>query len=184
MGSHEVDAFGDLFKGRLTSKGDVVAKKEVHGCRHGQYWGLTRHFDFGCDNGDVRIKNMVHSGEGCGVPGYVWANRVPRNIHFWTYSHAYVFSSLCQETQDINVSHHVSCVFWHGKRAHPSFGPPPLGLHRSTPTFSSPHYFWVLSTHPLGPTFGAPPFWSSPFNTIQFLDQIDFGRKCHGMKMF
>ena len=79
MGSHEVDALGDLFNGRLTSKGDVIAKEEIHGSRHGQYWGLTRHFNFGYDNGDVdRIKNMVHSGEGCKVPGYVCA---------WEHSH-------------------------------------------------------------------------------------------------
>ena len=111
MGSHEVDALGDLFKGRLTSKGDVIAKEEIHDSRHGQYWGLTRHFNFGYDNGVVdRIENMVHSGEGCRVPGYVWVNRVPGNIHLWTYSHAYLFSSLCQETQDINVSHHADHV--------------------------------------------------------------------------
>ena len=102
MGSHEVDALGDLFKGRLTSKGDVIAKEEVHGSRHGQYWGLTRHFNFGYDIGDVdRIKNMVHSGEGCRVPGYVWVNHVPANIHLWTYSHA-------------RLSPRGSCVFWHG----------------------------------------------------------------------
>ena len=53
---------------------------------------------------------MVHSGERRRVPGYVWVNRVPGNIHLWTYSHAYVFSSLCQGTQDINVSHHVDHV--------------------------------------------------------------------------
>ena len=107
MGSHEVDALGDLLKGRL----DVIAKEELHGSRHGQCWGLTRHFNFGHDNGDVdRIKNMVHSGEGCRVPGYVWVNRVPGNIHLWTYSHAYQFSSLCQETQGINVSHRVEHV--------------------------------------------------------------------------
>ena len=100
-----------MFKGRLTSKGDVIAKEEIHGSRHGQYWGFTRHFNFGYDNGDVyRIKNMVHSGEGCRVPGYVWVNRVPGNIRLWTYSHAYLFCSLCQETQDINVSHHVDHV--------------------------------------------------------------------------
>ena len=77
----------------------------------GSIGGLTRHFNFGYDNGDVdRIKNMVHSGEGCRVPGFVWVNRVPGNIHLWTYSHAYLFSSLCQETPDINVSHHVDHV--------------------------------------------------------------------------
>ena len=111
MGSHEMDTLGDLFKGRLNSKDDVIAKEEMHGSRHGQYWGLTRHFNFGYDIGDVyRIKNMVHSGEDCKVPGYVWVNRVPGNIHFWTYSHAYLFCSLCRETQGIIVSHHVDHV--------------------------------------------------------------------------
>ena len=80
-GSHEVNGLENLFKGRLTSKGDVIAKEETQGSRHGQYWGLTRHFNFGYDNGDVyRIKNMVHSGEGCRMPGYVWVNRVPGSI--------------------------------------------------------------------------------------------------------
>ena len=82
MGSHEVDGLGNLLNGRLTSKGDVIAKEETHGSRHGQYWG----------------------------PGYVWVNRVPGSIRHWTYSHAYLFCSLCQETQDINVSHHVDHV--------------------------------------------------------------------------
>ena len=43
------------------------------------------------------------------APGQV-VNRVPGNLHLWTYSHAYLFSSSCQETQDINVSHHVDHV--------------------------------------------------------------------------
>ena len=132
MGSHEVDALGDLLKRRFTSKGDIIAKEEIHGNRHGQYWGLTRHFNFGYDNGDVdRIKNMVHSGEGC-RPGYGWVNRVPGNIHLWTYSHAYLFSSLCQETQDINVSPCGSCVFWHGHCHH--FGEGALCQHRDRVT--------------------------------------------------
>lgn len=108
MGSHEVDAHGDLFKERLTSKGDVIAREEIQGSRHGQYSGLTRHFSFGYDNGDVdRIKNMVNSGEGCRVAGYVRVNRVPGNIHLSTYSHSYLFSSLYQEAQNINISHYV-----------------------------------------------------------------------------
>ena len=82
LGSHELDALGDLLKVRLASKGGVIAMEEIHGSRHGQYWGLTRHFNFGYDNSDVdRIKNMVYSGEGCRMPGYVWVNRVPGNIH-------------------------------------------------------------------------------------------------------
>ena len=42
--------------------------------------------------------------------GYVWVNRVPGNIYFWTYSYAYLFSSSCQETQGISVSYHVDHV--------------------------------------------------------------------------
>jgi len=81
MSNHDVDGLGNLFKGRLTYKGDVLAEEETHGSRYGQCWGLTRHFNFGYDNGDVhRIKNMVHSGEGCRVPVYVWVNRVPGSI--------------------------------------------------------------------------------------------------------
>ena len=40
----------------------------------------------------------------------MWVNRVPGNIHLWTYSHAYLFNSLCPETQGINVSHHLDHV--------------------------------------------------------------------------
>ena len=88
LGSHDVDALGDLLEGRLTSKSDVIGKEDIHGSRRGEYWGLTRYFNFGYDNGDVHnIKNMVYSGESCGVPGYIWVNRVPGNIDLWTYSH-------------------------------------------------------------------------------------------------
>ena len=145
MGSHEVDALGDLLERRLTSKGDVIAKEEIHGSRHGQYWGLTRDFNFGYDNGDVdHTKNMVHSGEGCRVPGYVWVNRVPGNIHLWAYSHAYLFSSLCQETQDINFSHHGSCVFWHGHCHH--FREGALCRHRDRVTSRPVHQVVEQST--------------------------------------
>lgn len=115
MGSHEVDAHGNLFKERLTSKGDVIAKEEMTSSHHGAAGTLTRHSIFGYDNGDVdRIKKMIHSGEGCRVAGHVKVNRVPGNVHLSTYSHSYLFGSLYQETRNINISHTVN---------HVSFGP-------------------------------------------------------------
>ena len=58
----------------------------------------------------IPSRTWCTAARGCRVPGYVWVNRMPGNIRLWTYSHAYLFSSLCQETQDINVSHHVDHV--------------------------------------------------------------------------
>jgi len=111
MGSHEVDAHGNLFKERLTSKGDVIAKEEISGSRYGAFSSLTRHFSFSYDNQDVdRIKKMIHSGEGCRVAGFVKVNKVPGNVHLSTYSHSYIFGSLYQETKNINISHRVNHV--------------------------------------------------------------------------
>lgn len=111
MGSHEVDAHGNLFKERLTSKGDVIAKEEMKGSHYGASSGLTRHYSFSYDNGDVdRIRNMIHSGEGCRVSGYVRVNKVPGNIHLSTYSHSYLFGSLYQETKNINITHTVNHI--------------------------------------------------------------------------
>lgn len=109
MGSHEVDAHGNLFKERLTSKGDVIAREDIQTSHYGASAGLTRHFTFGYDNTDVdRIKKMIHSGEGCRVAGYVKVNKVPGNVHLSTYSHSYLFGSLYQETRNMNISHKVN----------------------------------------------------------------------------
>lgn len=111
MGSHEVDAHGNLFKERLTSKGDVIAREEMKGSHYGASSSLTRHFTFGYDNQDVdRIKKMIHSGEGCRVAGHVKVNKVPGNVHLSTYSHSYIFGSLYQETKNINISHRVNHI--------------------------------------------------------------------------
>jgi hypothetical protein len=111
MGSHEVDAHGNLFKERLTSKGDVIAREEMKGSTAGASSTLTRHFSFGYDNQDVdRIKKMIHSGEGCRVYGFVRVNKVPGNIHLSTYSHSYLFGSLYQETRNINISHTINHI--------------------------------------------------------------------------
>merc|ERR1712187_319522 len=111
MGSHEVDAHGNLFKERLTSKGDVIAKEEMKGSHHGASSGLTRHVSFGYGNEDVdRIKQMIHSGEGCRVAGNVRVNKVPGNLHLSTYSHSYLFGSLYQETKNINITHHINHI--------------------------------------------------------------------------
>jgi len=111
MGSHEVDAHGNLFKERLSSKGDVIAKEEMKGSHYGASSGLTRHFSFSYDNQDVdRIKQMIHSGEGCRVSGYVRVNKVPGNVHLSTYSHSYLFGSLYQETRNINITHRVNHI--------------------------------------------------------------------------
>jgi len=109
MGSHEVDAHGNLFKERLTSKGDVIAREDIQTSHYGASAGLTRHFSFGYDNTDVeRIKKMIHSGEGCRVAGFVRVNKVPGNVHLSTYSHSYLFGSLYQETRNMNISHKVN----------------------------------------------------------------------------
>jgi hypothetical protein len=115
MGSHEVDAHGNLFKERLTSKGDVIAKEEMKGSHYGASSGLTRHFSFGYDNGDVdRIRRMIQSGEGCRVAGHVQVNRVPGNVHLSTYSHSYLFGSLYdrsyQENRNINITHRINHI--------------------------------------------------------------------------
>merc|ERR1712187_1089301 len=52
MGSHEVDAHGNLFKERLTSKGDLIAREEMKGSHYGASSGLTRHFSFNYGNED------------------------------------------------------------------------------------------------------------------------------------
>merc|ERR1719387_876017 len=111
MGSHEVDAHGNLFKERLTSKGDVIAKEEMKGSHYGASSSLTRHFSFSYDNQDVdRIRKMIHSGEGCRVAGYVKVNKVPGNVHLSTYSHSYLFGSLYQETKNMNISHKINHI--------------------------------------------------------------------------
>lgn len=114
MGSHEVDAHGNLFKERLTSKGDSIGREPMQGSRYGANAGLTRHYSFGYDNSDVdRIKRMVNSGEGCRVDGFVKVNKVPGNLHLSTYSHSYLFGSLYNEAA-INVTHilnHISFGF-------------------------------------------------------------------------
>lgn len=109
MGSHEVDAHGNLFKERLTSKGDVISKEEVKTSHYGASSGLTRHFTYSYDNGDVdRIKKMIHSGEGCRVAGFVKVNKVPGNVHLSTYSHSFLFGSLYQEARSMNISHTIN----------------------------------------------------------------------------
>lgn len=109
MGSHEVDAHGNLYKERLTSKGDVIAKEEIQNSHYGASSSLTRHFSFSYDNQDVdRIRKMIHSGEGCRVAGFVKVNKVPGNVHLSTYSHSYLFGSLYQETRNMNISHRVN----------------------------------------------------------------------------
>mmetsp|Transcript_71590 Transcript_71590/g.165562 ORF Transcript_71590/g.165562 Transcript_71590/m.165562 type:complete len:348 (+) Transcript_71590:40-1083(+) len=111
MGSHEVDAHGNLFKERLTSKGDVIAREEIKGSHYGASSTLTRHFTFSYDNQDVdRIRKMIHSGEGCRVAGFVRVNKVPGNVHLSTYSHSYLFGSLYQETRNINISHRINHI--------------------------------------------------------------------------
>lgn len=111
MGSHEVDAHGNLYKERLTSKGDVIAREEMKGSHYGASSGLTRHFSFNYDNQDVdRIRKMIHSGEGCRVAGYVRVNKVPGNVHLSTYSHSYLFGSLYQETRKMNISHRINHI--------------------------------------------------------------------------
>jgi len=111
MGSHEVDAHGNLYKERLTSKGDIISKEEMKSSHYGASSGLTRHFSFSYDNSDVdRIKQMIHSGEGCHVFGYVRVNKVPGNVHLSTYSHSYLFGSLYQETRNINITHHINHI--------------------------------------------------------------------------
>lgn len=111
MGSHEVDAHGNLFKERLTSKGDLIAREEIKTSHYGASSGLTRHFSFNYDNGDVdRIRKMIHSGEGCRIAGFVKVNKVPGNVHLSTYSHSYLFGSLYQETRNMNISHTINHV--------------------------------------------------------------------------
>eukprot|EP00747_Dinoflagellata_sp_TGD_P163851 gnl/TRDRNA2_/TRDRNA2_183008_c0_seq1.p1 gnl/TRDRNA2_/TRDRNA2_183008_c0~~gnl/TRDRNA2_/TRDRNA2_183008_c0_seq1.p1 ORF type:complete len:371 (+),score=84.83 gnl/TRDRNA2_/TRDRNA2_183008_c0_seq1:112-1224(+) len=111
MGSHEVDAHGNLYKERLTSKGDVIATEEIKSSHYGATSQLTRHFTFNYDNQDVeRIRKMINSGEGCRVVGNVKVNKVPGNVHLSTYSHSYLFGSLYQETKNINISHTINHI--------------------------------------------------------------------------
>lgn len=111
MGSHEVDAHGNLYKERLTSKGDVIAKDEIKSSHFGASSGLSRHFSFNYDNQDVdRIRKMIHSGEGCRVAGHVKVNKVPGNVHLSTYSHSYLFGSLYQETKHMNITHRLNHI--------------------------------------------------------------------------
>lgn len=113
MGSHEVDAHGNLYKERLTSKGDVIGVDRIQGSRYGAQAGLTRHYSFGYDSGDVdRIRKMVNSGEGCRVYGFVRVNSVPGNVHLSTYSHSYLMGSLYDQSasQNINISHVVNHI--------------------------------------------------------------------------
>lgn len=115
MGSHEVDAHGNLWKERLTSRGDVIGREEIKNSHYGASSTLTRHFSFGYSNDDIeRIRNMIHSGEGCRVKGFVRVNKVPGNVHLSTYSHSYLFGSLYQETRNLNISHTIN---------HFSYGP-------------------------------------------------------------
>mmetsp|Transcript_98866 Transcript_98866/g.250933 ORF Transcript_98866/g.250933 Transcript_98866/m.250933 type:complete len:347 (-) Transcript_98866:179-1219(-) len=109
MGSHEVDAHGNLWKERLTSKGDLIQREEIKNSHYGASSSLTRHFSFNYDNQDVeRIRQMIHSGEGCRVVGFVRVNKVPGNVHLSTYSHSYLFGSLYQETRNMNISHKIN----------------------------------------------------------------------------
>lgn len=109
MGSHEVDAHGNLWKERLTSKGDVIGREEIKNSHYGASSQLTRHFSYNYDNQDMdKIKQMIHSGEGCRVLGFVRVNKVPGNVHLSTYSHSYLFGSLYQETRNMNISHTVN----------------------------------------------------------------------------
>mmetsp|Transcript_8223 Transcript_8223/g.23545 ORF Transcript_8223/g.23545 Transcript_8223/m.23545 type:complete len:347 (-) Transcript_8223:152-1192(-) len=111
MGSHEVDAHGNLYKERLTSKGDVIGREEIQTSHYGASSGLTRHQVFNYDNQDVdRIRKMIHSGEGCRVVGFVKVNKVPGNVHLSTYSHSYLFGSLYQETRNMNISHTINHI--------------------------------------------------------------------------
>jgi len=111
MGSHEVDAHGNLYKERLTSKGDVIGREEMKTSTYGASSGLTRHYSFNYDNQDVdRLRKMIHSGEGCRVVGHVSVNKVPGNVHLSTYSHSYLFGSLYQDSKFINISHRINHI--------------------------------------------------------------------------
>lgn len=111
MGSHEVDAHGNLFKDRLTSKGDVIGREEIKTSHFGASSSLSRHYSWGYDHQDLdRIKQMIHSGEGCRVRGFVRVNKVPGNVHLSTYSHSYLFGSLYQEARNMNISHTINHI--------------------------------------------------------------------------
>merc|ERR1712217_466901 len=76
-----------------------------------------------------RIRKMINSGEGCRVAGYVKVNKVPGNVHLSTYSHAYLFGSLYQETKSINITHKINHISFgldsdieHVKRNYPGQG--------------------------------------------------------------
>eukprot|EP00931_Biecheleriopsis_adriatica_P107987 TRINITY_DN8231_c0_g1_i1.p1 TRINITY_DN8231_c0_g1~~TRINITY_DN8231_c0_g1_i1.p1 ORF type:complete len:366 (+),score=76.90 TRINITY_DN8231_c0_g1_i1:124-1221(+) len=111
MGSHEVDAHGNLFKDRLTSKGDLIATQEIKSSHFGASSTLSRHYSFGYGNQDVdAIKKAINSGEGCRIRGFVRVNKVPGNLHLSTYSHSFLFGSLYQETNKLNISHRVNHI--------------------------------------------------------------------------
>lgn len=111
MGSHEVDAHGNLHKDRLTSKGDLIATEEIKSSHFGASSTLSRHYSFGYGNQDVdAIKKSLGSGEGCRIRGFVKVNKVPGNLHLSTYSHSFLFGSLYQETRNLNISHRINHI--------------------------------------------------------------------------
>ncbi|CAJ1336241.1 unnamed protein product [Effrenium voratum] len=50
MGSYEVDAHGNLFKDRLTSKGDLIGTQEIKSSHFGASSTLSRHYSLGYGN--------------------------------------------------------------------------------------------------------------------------------------
>jgi len=111
MGSHEVDAHGNLFKDRLTSRGDLIATQEIKSSHFGAFSTLSRHHSLGYGNQDVDdLRKSINSGEGCRIRGFVKVNKVPGNLHFSTYSHSFLFGSLYQETRNLNISHKVNHI--------------------------------------------------------------------------
>merc|ERR1711971_357986 len=111
MGSHEVDAHGNLFKERLTSKGDMITREEIQPSRFGASSVLTYHHSFSYDNSDLdRIRKMINSGEGCRVAGFVRVNKVPGNVHLSTCSHSYILDPLYRESRKRNISHRINHI--------------------------------------------------------------------------
>ncbi|CAE7604901.1 ergic3 [Symbiodinium necroappetens] len=111
MGSHEVDAHGNLFKDRLTSKGDLIGTQEIKSSHFGASSTLSRHYSLGYGNQDVdALRKSINSGEGCRIRGFVKVNKVPGNLHLSTYSHSFLFGSLYQETKNLNISHKVNHI--------------------------------------------------------------------------
>ncbi|CAJ1451289.1 unnamed protein product [Effrenium voratum] len=111
MGSYEVDAHGNLFKDRLTSKGDLIGTQEIKSSHFGASSTLSRHYSLGYGNQDVdALRKSINSGEGCRIRGFVKVNKVPGNLHLSTYSHSFLFGSLYQETRNLNISHTVNHI--------------------------------------------------------------------------